>query len=69
MHAQRETVLAVNRTIREFAEDPRIPPDEVWEFFCECGCFTLVALTLKEFDGGPGVWAAGHRTPEGLPSG
>lgn len=55
-----ETVQAVNRTIREFADDPRIAVDEVWEFFCECGCFTLVPLSLGDYDGGAGVWAAGH---------
>ena len=54
------TVQLVNRTIREFADDPRIPPEEQWEFFCECGCFALVLLTLAEFDAGEGVWAPGH---------
>jgi hypothetical protein len=58
--SQRQTVQAVNRTIREFADDPRIPSGEMWEFFCECGCFTLVSLTLADFDAGTGVWAPGH---------
>jgi hypothetical protein len=58
---QQDTVRAVNRTIREFADDPRIPRDEEWEFFCECGCFTLVELTLAAYDDGDGVWAPGHR--------
>ena len=37
-------------------DDPRLrgrsalPATEPWEFFCECGCFTLVSLTLAEFD-------------------
>ena len=72
--AQQGTIQSVNRTIREFAEDPRIPPDDVWEFFCECGCFTLVQLTLTQFDEGDGVWAPGHKlrtagSPEpGIPS-
>ena len=57
---QQETIRAVNRTIREFADDPRISADELWEFFCECGCFTLVELTVAEFDRAGGVWAAGH---------
>jgi hypothetical protein len=48
--SQQETIRAVNRTIRDFADDPRIPPNEPWEFFCECGCFTLVTLTVAEFD-------------------
>lgn len=33
----------MNRTIRDFADDPRIPSDEQWDFFCECGCFPPVA--------------------------
>ena len=57
---QQETIRAVNRTIREFADDPRIPADEPWEFFCECGCFTLVELTVAEYDAAANVWAAGH---------
>jgi len=61
--AQQETVRAVNRTIREFADDPRVPADAEWEFFCECGCFTLVSLSIVEFDLDEGVWAAGHRVP------
>jgi hypothetical protein len=64
VNAQQETIQAVNRTIREFAEDPRIPPNETWDFFCECGCFTLVAMTIAEFDGGGGVWVAGHKGSE-----
>lgn len=63
MVAQQETVRAVNSTIREFADDPRIPDDAEWEFFCECGCFSLVAMTLVEFDKDEGVWASGHRVP------
>jgi hypothetical protein len=60
---EKETVRAVNATIREFAADPRIPEDAEWEFFCECGCFTLVSLTIAEFDAGEGVWAPGHAVP------
>jgi hypothetical protein len=60
LDTQRETIRAVNRTIREFADDPRIPAEEPWEFFCECGCFTLVLLSLAEFDRDAGVWAPGH---------
>jgi hypothetical protein len=58
--AQQETVKAVNARIREFADDPRIPGEAEWEFFCECGCFTLVSMTLVDFDKDEGVWAAGH---------
>jgi hypothetical protein len=58
-----QTIQAVNRTIRDFADDPRIPADEEWEFFCECGCFTLVSMTLARFDAGGGVFAPGHEQP------
>ena len=68
MGAQQETIQAVNRTIREFADDPRIPPDDVWQFFCECGCFTLVEVSLGTYDGGDGVWAPGHHQPLGDPA-
>jgi hypothetical protein len=60
VHAQRDTIQAMNRTIRDFADDPRIPADEHWEFFCECGCFTLVTLSIEQFDACDGVWAPGH---------
>ena len=60
LDTQQDTIRAVNRTIREFADDPRIPATEPWEFFCECGCFTLVSLTIVEFDAAAHVWAAGH---------
>jgi hypothetical protein len=73
---QQGTIQAVNRTIRAFAEDPRIPAEEQWEFFCECGCFTLVQLTLAAYDAGEGVRAPGHddrvrpagTTEPGIPS-
>ena len=64
LDTQQETIRAVNRTIRDFADDPRIPSDESWEFFCECGCFTLVERTLGDFDGGGGVWVPGHEEHE-----
>jgi hypothetical protein len=60
LDSQQETIRAVNRTIRDFADDPRIPSEESWEFFCECGCFTLVDRTLEQFDHDGGVWAPGH---------
>jgi hypothetical protein len=60
LDAQLETIRAVNRTIREVAADPRIPADEDWGFFCECGCFTLVPRSTADFDAGVGVWAPGH---------
>ena len=61
MGAEQGTIQSVNRTIRDFADDPRVPAEEQWEFFCECGCFTLVPLTLAAYDEGDGVWAPGHR--------
>lgn len=60
LDTQQDTIRAVNRTIREFADDPRIPATEPWEFFCECGCFTLVLLTIAEFDAAANVWVDGH---------
>jgi hypothetical protein len=65
LDAQQETIRAVNRTIREFADDPRVSAAAPWEFFCECGCFTLVSLTIAEFDAATTVCAGGHE--EGLP--
>jgi hypothetical protein len=41
----------VNDSIRGLAIDG--PPDETWQFICECpdlGCHALVSLTLVEFD-------------------
>ena len=64
MNAQQETIQAVNRTIRDFAEDPRVPSDETWEFFCECGCFTLVERTLDQYDSDDGIWLPGHEQEE-----
>jgi hypothetical protein len=66
VEAQRETIRAANGIIREFAEDPRIPSHEEWEFFCECGCFTLVSMTLAEFDERGAVWAPGHEAGASL---
>jgi hypothetical protein len=58
--AQQETIKLVNRTIRDFADDPRIRDDAEWEFFCECGCFSLVEMTIAEFDAAERVCATGH---------
>ena len=60
LNVERETIRAVNRTIREFADDPCIPDESEWEFFCECGCFQLVELTVAAFDETGEVWAPGH---------
>lgn len=41
----------VNDSIRRLAPDG--PPEEAWEFICECSdlaCHELVSLTLSEFD-------------------
>jgi hypothetical protein len=64
LDTQRDTIRAVNRTIRDFADDPRIPDDETWEFFCECGCFTLVSVSLADFDRQGAVWVPGHEVAE-----
>jgi hypothetical protein len=61
--ARQETIRLVNRTIRDFADDPRIEDDSEWEFFCECGCFTLVHMTITAFDTVDGVCAPGHALP------
>jgi hypothetical protein len=34
------------------------------EFFCECGCFETVELTLAEYRAN-GAWVAGHRETPG----
>lgn len=60
LDSQQDTIRAVNRRIREFADDPRISASEPWEFFCECGCFKLVSLTIAEFDATVNVWVEGH---------
>lgn len=60
LNAQRATIRAVNRTIRDFAVDPRVPSDEDWDFFCECGCFALVSLSVDAFDRDGEVWLPGH---------
>jgi hypothetical protein len=51
----------VNNTIRELAG--RTASGETWEFICECddlACFTLVPLTLPEFDAHRGRTASGQ---------
>lgn len=60
LDAQQETIKLVNRTIRDFADDPRIRDDSAWEFFCECGCFSLVEMTIAEYDAADGVFAPEH---------
>ena len=65
LDTQQETIRAVNRTIREFADDPNVAADAPWDFFCECGCFTLVSLTITEFDAAIHVCSVGHE--EDLP--
>jgi hypothetical protein len=62
--AAREVTRLTNRHIRDFAAVDAERPGALWQFFCECGCFTLVEVTIAEYDGGGGVWAAGHeRSP------
>jgi hypothetical protein len=64
--AAREVTRLTNRHIRDFAAIDADRRGALWHFFCECGCFTLVEVTIAEYDAGDGVWAAGHeRSPAG----
>ena len=49
----------VNEQIRSFADDS-VDRNDVWEFFCECGCMTLVSMRISTFDISSGVRAPGH---------
>jgi hypothetical protein len=55
-------VQAANEQIRSFAKHGS--DHEVWEFFCECGCMTLLPITIAEFDGANSVLIEGHH-PQG----
>ena len=58
--AGRRTAILANAEIRLFA-DENIDRGAVWEFFCECGCRTLVSMTIAAYDASRGgVWAPGH---------
>ena len=48
--AAREISRLTNQNIRDFAFGENVRPGWTWQFFCECGCFTLVAMTLAEYD-------------------
>jgi hypothetical protein len=61
--AAQEVTRLTNMHIREFAVGDDVRPTWKWQFFCECGCFTLVEMTLSEYDAGAGVWVAGHDAP------
>jgi hypothetical protein len=52
-------LVETNRIIRQFAEGTA-GPSVFWQFVCECGCYTLVDLTLAEFDAAEHVLAPGH---------
>jgi hypothetical protein len=58
--AAREISRQTNRNIRDFAFGEDVRPGWTWQFFCECGCFTLVEMTLAEYDAREAVWARGH---------
>lgn len=59
--AGRRAALLANAEIRSFADD-NADGGAVWEFFCECGCRTLVSMTIAAYDASRGrVWACGHR--------
>jgi hypothetical protein len=61
--ARRDVIRLTNERIRSCA-DPRLEDYALWQFFCECGCFRLVPMTLHDYDAGGGVWAEGHRPLE-----
>ena len=50
----------VNEQIRSFADDS-IDRNDVWEFFCECGCWTLISMRISTYDARGEVWAPGHK--------
>ena len=57
----RRTAILANAEIRSFVDD-NTDRGAAWEFFCECGCRTLVSMTIATYDAGRGgVWAPGHR--------
>jgi hypothetical protein len=52
-------ILKVGEVFEGIASD-----DATMEFFCECGCFETVELTLAEYRAN-GAWVAGHRETPG----
>jgi len=48
-----------NRIIRDVAGETQ-PPDVLWQFVCECGCYELVELTLGQYDALGHAFVAGH---------
>ena len=59
MGRQGSTTPAASSRHLSVAREP-VDPEQEWEFFCECGCFTLVTLTITAFDGAANVWVEGH---------
>ncbi|HJQ51274.1 MAG TPA: hypothetical protein VJ838_12245 [Gaiellaceae bacterium] len=59
-------VKALNQQIRHLAELLHGAKDDDHEygFSCECGCGTVVALSVPEFDRDGGAWADGHKAEE-----
>jgi hypothetical protein len=64
--AAQEISRMTNRNIRDFAFGEDVRPGWTWQFFCECGCFTLVEMTLAEYDARESVWALGHEPTKSL---
>jgi hypothetical protein len=63
-----EVAREVNARIRELAELYALGQELPLAFLCECGCFTLVPLTIAEYDGRAGPVAAPvHETPAAEP--
>jgi hypothetical protein len=66
--AAREISRLTNQNIRDFAFGEDVRPGWTWQFFCECGCFTLVEMTLAQYDASSGVWERGHEPTPTLPT-
>ena len=62
MNLDPERVRALNQQIRHLAD--LLPgardPDYMYGFSCECGCGSIVALSVGDFDRIGAAWAEGH---------
>jgi hypothetical protein len=57
-----ELVHELNTRIREVGEQLLDEDDYTLDFYCECGCWQMVQLTMSEYDAleGAPVYRAGH---------
>lgn len=64
--AKAQLAREVNAQVREIAETLTEPNDrsDDFEFYCECGCFERLTLTLGEYDARGVVLLPGHRPAE-----